>query len=277
MKPILIPKSYNYIGVFLTFDCNLGCSYCINHSGEFVPRTPMSGKDFIKGLSRISTREDLPISFSGGEPTQHPEFYSIVNALHKQGKHMDLLTNGSFNVCKFMKKVSPDVFLRNALYASIRFSYHANTDPEELLNKVFELQGQGYSVGIWGVNHPDLLLKNTIMKKNCEVLGIDFRLKEFLDENHGSYKYPEYMTGEKFKCYCKPSELLIAPDGCIFRCHRDLYANRNPYDYLLSTYIDLYDDFAYCLRPKCNPCDVKIKYDRFQVGGHTSVEIKEVL
>jgi len=128
MQPIILPESYNYCSAFLTFACSFNCSYCINHQGDFKPRKSLSGKDWIKGLSRIETRNDLPLTLSGGEPTFHPDFYSIVKALHKKGKYMDLLSNGEHLIWKFINNISPEVFRRNSKYANIRISFHSNTN-----------------------------------------------------------------------------------------------------------------------------------------------------
>ena len=257
----------NYIGVFLTFACRMGCSYCINHHGEFTPRKEISYLEWMKILRCIRTREDLPISLQGGEPTQYEGFYELVYQLHRAGKKIDLLTNGDFDVDKFIFLTTPEMFRRDAPYASIRFSYHYNSVGRELIPKVERLQDKGYSVGIWGMDHPDMFDRNKNMAAMCRRYGIDWRMKEYLDETHGTYKYPEYMKGGIESCLCKSSEMLFAPDGQIHRCHRDLYAGIDPQDKFIG-------GFRLCVAPRCNSCDVKEKTNRLQQGGHCSVEIK---
>ena len=83
MKPIQIPPEYNYAAVFLTMACNLRCSYCINHFGQKAAnRKILSGRDWISGLNRIISRDDLPITFQGGEPALHKDFIYIVNNIN---------------------------------------------------------------------------------------------------------------------------------------------------------------------------------------------------
>ena len=278
MKPISLPSSYNYIGAFLSFRCNMNCSYCINRQGKFKCPPEMPGKDWIAGLSRIATREDLPITLQGGEPTIHKDFYIIANELHKAGKHLDVLTNGEFDENLFMQKINRTVFQRKAKYACIRFSYHDKTNPLKLALKVFKLKDNGYSVGIWGLNHPDMIQKNREMKVLCQSYGIDYREKEYLDDTHGTYKYPTAVIGKKQKkvVQCRTSELLIAPDGGIFRCHSDLYAGINPIAGILNENLAIESIWRPCKRyGLCNSCDVKLKTNRLQEFGHTSVEIKD--
>jgi len=274
MKEIVLPPEVNYIAAFLTLRCNLNCAYCINKQGDFVLPQEMSGDDWIKGLSRIETRLDLPITLQGGEPTIYPNFYQIVNGLYFQHrKHLDLLTNGLFDIRDFCSQVPTPVFKRGAKYASIRFSYHSKMSPIALALKVWELQNRGYEVGIWGLdNSPNL---NKPMKHLCECLNIDFREKEFLDEKHGTYKYPNAIGQKEVKhVWCKTSEFLIGPSGHIYRCHADLYANRGWIGHILDE-VTPNSIFRECNNyGHCNPCDVKLKTNRLQEYGYTAVEIK---
>jgi len=271
---IITPPEYNYIAAFLTLRCNLNCSYCINRYEEFQTPSEMTGEDWIEGLSRITTRVDLPISIQGGEPTIHPSFYNIVNSLHFNfRKHLDLLTNGMFDLMEFTGQIDPEVFKRGAKYASIRFSYHTKMSPIALAMKVWELQNRDYEVGIWGLD--TVANSNMAMKHLCTCLNIDFREKEFLSPTNGTYKYPDAVTmKQKKRVWCKGSELLIGPSGHIFRCHADLYANRNWTGHILDEHIS-FPGYKECLNyGHCNPCDVKLKTNRLQESGHCSVDIK---
>ena len=65
----------------------------------------------------------------------------------------------------------------------------------------------------------------------------------------------------------------------MYRCHADLYKGRNPIGHILDEYFteDSIEEFRECsFFGDCNPCDVKVKTNRFQVFGHTSVEIRNI-
>ena len=275
MKKITLPDEINYIGVFLTLRCNLNCSYCINRQGDFTVAPEITAKDWIDGLTRIQTRNDLPITLQGGEPTMYHDFYEIAEALYEDDKHIDLLTNGLFNTAEFCSKVDPSFFNRDAKYASIRFSFHSNTNMVAMAMKVYHLKNEGFNVGIWGLDHPDMKEQNRLMKDMCDWLGIDFRMKEFLDKGCGTYKYPDAVVGNgKKQVLCKGSELLIDPAGNIFKCHADLYAARDSIGNILDEEIPEFK-FRQCSNyGHCNPCDVKLKTNRLQEFGYCAVEIK---
>lgn len=275
MKKIVIPKSYNYISAFLTFACRFRCSYCINKYNGLHKFKQMPVKDWIKGLNRIQTKPDLPITITGGEPTMYKGFYDLINGIYKRIP-VDLLTNGDFDIDEFMWGIPPKRLKRKAKYASIRFSYHPGyTDPEDLLWDVRTMQKEGYSVGIWAVDTGASDIQR--FQRDSNSLGIDFRIKEYLDKDHGHYKYPKAVDGKRKRCMCKPSELLIAPDGSLFRCHYDLYHGVNSYGHILDRDVKLPTSFLPCDNyGLCNPCDIKSKVDRFQRRGHCAVQIRKV-
>lgn len=276
-----MPESYNYIGVFLTFACNLQCSYCINYfEQDIIKRKDISGKDWVRGLNRIISRDDLPVTLQGGEPSLHPDFIYIINNL-KPELNIDILTNLEFDVEEFIKKVNPDRVKRKAPYAPIRASYHPEQmDLDEIIRKTLRMQEANFSIGIWGITHPKYEKMILEAQKRCQKLGIDFRTKDFLGEYnaglYGTYKYAD-ACDKKFrkKVQCRTTELLIDSQGDIFRCHADLYAGINRIGYILDPEFQIEDKFRECSNfGHCNPCDIKVKTNRFQEYGHTSVDIQ---
>lgn len=287
MKPITIPEEYNYIAVFLTLGCQLKCSYCINimnyDRGALAKgRRAMTKEDWIVGLNRINATEDLPISLQGGEPTAHPQFYDIVNAVDKP---MDLLTNCQFRLEDFVRNISPSKFRRTAPYAAIRISFHPEQmDLADTVSRVRYLRDRGYQVGVWMVEVPDQMHTFSEAKFQFQRWGIDFRGKELLGEYkgriYGHYKYDDAVgqaPSNHKTCYCRTTELIVAPDGSIHRCHSDVYNMRSGIGHILDVEFALDRRFRFCpVYGDCSGCDVKVKTNRFQIHGHTSVEIKEI-
>jgi sulfatase maturation enzyme AslB (radical SAM superfamily) len=280
MKSIIIPSRYNYIAAFLSLACNLRCSYCINRFDTLsYDKGRLSGEAWVRGLNRIVSRPDLPVTLGGGEPSLHPDFIYILNHVRPE-LNIDILTNLQFDVAEFMRRVDPGRIKRDAPYASLRVSYHPETmQLEPLVEKVLRMQKAGYSIGIWGVLHPEQEREITRAKKYAESRGIDFRTKEFLGEfngtMHGTIKYPGACDRmfEK-RALCRTTELIIGPAGGVYRCHSDLYEGRKPIGHILDPDFEIDDRLRPCeVFGHCNPCDVKIKTNRFQIFGHTSVEI----
>lgn len=285
LKRVKIPDSYNYIAVFLTLHCEVGCSYCINLHNKGQERSSkdfLSTKKWIEGLNRLESREGLPITLQGGEPGLHPGFIQIINNL-REDLEIDILTNLSFNVDEFITKVNPSKLNRESPYPNIRASYHPlSMNLKAIVSKALKLMEAGFSVGVYGLLHPEFEEEILKAKKKCLNLGIDFRTKEFLGEYkgklYGTYRYPGAINAKERKnCLCRVSELIIGPNCDIYKCHHDLYKDFSPMDSLLNPDFEIEDRFRKCNQfGDCNPCDVKVKTNRFQVYGHTSVEIKDV-
>lgn len=227
-------------------------------------------------------REDLPLTLQGGEPTTYKDFYELVNGIPQKFK-LDLLTNFMFNVDEFIDKIPAKRFTRQAKYAAIRVSYHpGQNDIKDLIAKHHKMRDAGFYVGIYSVATPQNLAHINEVKELCLKEGIDFRLKEYLGFDgakwHGTYKYDEAISQNVNKyCECKTTELLVAPNGGIYRCHSDLYEQRTPVDSILNANFKLQDIYRPCyVFGHCNPCDIKVKTNRFQEFGHTSVDIKNI-
>ena len=285
LEPIILPDNFNYVAAFLSFACMLRCTYCINHhGGDLVKKRWMSGDDWIRGLNRLKSKNgDVPITMQGGEPTVHKHFYQIIQGI-RPDLPIDLLTNLEVNPEEFMSKIPPARIKREAPYGSIRVSYHrGQQEPMALLKRVRYFLDKGYHLGVWAVDHPEYAQETREIQKIAEGMGIDFRLKEFLGPyngvNHGTMRYPEAVNAEQVRhCDCRTTEFLIDPGGSIFRCHSDLYANRFPIGHLLDVKPPkLLGQWVPCaVYGKCNSCDIKVKTNRFQEPGHSSVEIRNI-
>ena len=282
-QAVKLPDSFNYIGVFLTFRCPYSCSYCINRFDDRNPRSvELSGREWISFFDRLDTR-DIPVTLQGGEPGCHPDFVEIVTETLKN-HHVDILTTLAFDLGKFVDHVNPAQMNRVAPYAPIRISYHPEQhDFQEVLEKTIFLQNHGFRVGLYGVLHPDHLTAIEHAVFICADLGVDFRTKQFLGWHHGvlygEYAYPGVSAeGNKTSwCECAPTELLVAPDGAIHRCHSYLYAGLPPLGHVRDSRLMLANDYLACNRfGACNPCDLKVKNNRFQQFGHVSARIRNI-
>lgn len=246
----------------------------------------MSADNWIAAVNRLVLRDDLPLTLQGGEPTLHQGFFRIVNEVKPEIK-MDLMTNLMFDVDAFIANVPVWRFTREAPYAAIRVSYHpGQNDIDDLVIKTVKLQEAGFRIGLYGIEHPDPKICRHILEvqKKCLKLGLDFRLKEFLGEYagrmYGTFNYPDCVNAVGLKhCRCRTTELIADPAGYVYKCHADLYSGRNPIAHILDADFneDIIDEFRECAcYGTCNPCDVKVKTNRFQVFGHTSVEIQDI-
>lgn len=282
MNDVTLPERYNYIEAYLTLRCNLGCAYCINErSGKAArKRDELSARQWAIGLNRIDFG-DNPLTLGGGEPTLYPEFFELLDLL-RPDIAIDLLTNLEFDIDAFISKTSPDRFNRCKLpaYKAIRVSYHVERmNPEVLLAKVIKLQQAGFSIGIFGLNHPSNIEQNMMMAEMACDNRVFFFVKDFLGMSDGRlfghFKYPEALDGNPKQAECRTQEILIGPGGGIYRCHRDLYRKDSAIASINDPELAITDVFRPCANfGTCNPCDVKLKTNRYLQMGSCAVEIR---
>ena len=290
--PITPEDHHNYVAFFLTLSCNLACPYCINlHNGNTrnaqAKRRSMDTDAWIAAADRLRLREDLPLTLQGGEPTIYNGFYRFVREV-REDIQMDLMTNLMFDVERFIREVPVWRFNREAPYAPIRVSYHMGQNRiEELVPRALRLLESGFKVGLYAVLHPDPEIHDHILEvqRHCLEQGVDFRTKEFLGEHdgrlYGTFKYEDCVSASTLRhCDCRTTEIIVDPNGYVYRCHSDLYGERTPIAHILDADFD--EKSLEIFRPcdfygDCNPCDVKVKTNRFQVFGHTSVEITNII
>ena len=277
---MIVPERFSYIEVYLTLRCSFSCPYCINgHTGVSRKRKELSAREWRMALNGIATH-GIPITLGGGEPTMHKEFYGIVEGL-RPDLRIDLLSNGSFDTDEFVRRIPPERFTQqDPEYKAIRLSFHPRiSDQKNLVQQAALLTRQKYPVGIFGLNHPNNLAYNVTMTEACRERGVFFFIRDFLgyydDRLYGYYKYSSALNGNRKRCQCRIQELLIGPDGNVYRCHRDLYEGAGEIGNVLNMALELTDDFRPCDNcGLCSPCDIKLKLGPDLTTSKCSVEIK---
>ena len=210
-----LPDSLNYIGVFLTLECNLNCVYCINDPEQMGRRDtlfPIQAKSVRKGLSpaewaaglrRIPFRPDLPITLQGGEPMLYWGGKGLGLLLEEIPHYCDVLTNFASRPEVFSRNLKGQhaKLQRDAPYPSIRVSYHADEMNRtwkgrgfaELVDRCAALKDHGFrvspvkadsDVGIYMVEHPDNV--ETPEMKAAYEGRVPFEHKEFLGVHEGT-------------------------------------------------------------------------------------------
>jgi hypothetical protein len=254
-----IPSTLNYVGAFLTLGCNLGCTYCINDPAQAGQRKrlfplsvlEMPPERWIAGLSRLPSREDLPITLQGGEPTLYWRGRGLGEMLAGLDHKFDLLTNLAQPPAIFAERLAgqQEKLRRAAPYPSIRVSYHkdemerlwAGRGLETLVERCLALAEHGFMVspdkatsdiGIYMVAHPDKDVGEAARRYAAS--RVPFETKEFLGVHdgvlYGTYLYPfstdliaRNLYPKTLSVECRTSELLIDPLGFVWGCHFHLY------------------------------------------------------
>src|SRR5215469_15682071 len=71
--------------------CNLACTYC-NEFDKHSPPVPTS--EMLRRIDKLGALGTAIITFSGGEPTLHPDLDDLIRRVRQNGAIATLITNG---------------------------------------------------------------------------------------------------------------------------------------------------------------------------------------
>lgn len=80
----------------LTRRCNLSCRSCFNNSHHPLPNE-LSTAEILIALDELNHLGTFEIRFTGGEPSEHPDFREIVTFAKSLGFYISMGTNGVFS------------------------------------------------------------------------------------------------------------------------------------------------------------------------------------
>lgn len=86
-----------YVAWQITNECNLACLHCIEESGPGKAFADELGeRQVFAVLDELLAHEVPYVSFSGGEPMLHPQFFRMVEHLCAGGAQLKIETNGHY-------------------------------------------------------------------------------------------------------------------------------------------------------------------------------------
>ena len=86
-----------YVAWQITNECNLACLHCIEESGPGKAfADELSESQVFAVLDQLIAHEVPYLSFSGGEPMLHPQFFRMVEHVCASGAQLKIETNGHY-------------------------------------------------------------------------------------------------------------------------------------------------------------------------------------
>ncbi len=278
LKPVAVPASILSVQAFLTYQCSYDCVDCTNDLvARKTPRVQMTGRQWVEGLSRLE--DAVPVVLRGGEPSEHPGFLEIMETL-PPGVPIRLVTNLSFDVTELMGRISPERMNSHPSWAPIRATFHiGKSDPDEMLGKIMLLEESGYRVGVLGMAAPAKEPALRAIQRWFLSWGVDFRIRPFVGYVNrkltGNFRYPD-ATGqaETRTAACRTTEMMIAPDGRVYRCRRDCFGETDAVGHILDSELEIASRHKPCRNyGVCHPCDVELRPTVFRGNQRTAMEI----
>ncbi len=135
-----------------TYKCNLKCKHCYSNAGR--KEKELSLEEKINVIEQLDEAGVVAVSFSGGEPLIHKDFWDVAKFAVKKGFHTSVATNGTLitnNVAEKLKEIGID-YIEVSLDSSKPEIHDAfrgvNGAFEKALNGIKNCVKAGLEVGI---------------------------------------------------------------------------------------------------------------------------------
>lgn len=132
----------------LTYRCNLDCFFCYNDRGK--PGLPLTLDHYIQALDELAAMNVLFVTFTGGEPLMHPDFFAIASAARERGFAIRIKSGGhsirSSVARRLKEEVNPfqvEVSLHGASADSHERQTRVKGSFTRLLHNIREMQSLG--------------------------------------------------------------------------------------------------------------------------------------
>jgi molybdenum cofactor biosynthesis enzyme MoaA len=251
----------------ISYDCNYRCSYCFFDGKweEYKKRNIyLSPEDWMKYWNRIhEIYGQIFLVITGGEPMVYPDFIDLIKKLSQVCFHINISTNSSANLEKFVEEVNPES-------VSISLSFQREFDTlDSFIERVKLIRRYNFKGCLNLVAYPPFLRRLEDDKKKLIIeTQEEFKIIPFFGK-YQNVEYPKGYTPEERRligiddnwfakvhrkgslCSAGYTSALVFPEGKVARCGQ--IGER----FLLGNFFDpdfrLYDKPMVCDAEYC-PC-----------------------
>ena len=97
---------HKMLNIYLTNACNLRCPHCFMKAGKRLANE-LTTDEWVSVLRDFKECGGTDVTLTGGEPTMHPGFRTIVESAHGIGLQLTVLTNGILWNDELIDELSP--------------------------------------------------------------------------------------------------------------------------------------------------------------------------
>ncbi|MGR8933046.1 MAG: radical SAM/SPASM domain-containing protein [Gammaproteobacteria bacterium] len=91
----------------LTYRCNLDCFFCYND--KKAAGTPLSVTQYFSLFDELAAMQVLFVTFTGGEPLVHPDFFILGRAARERGFSIRIKSNGHMIRGELARRLKEDI------------------------------------------------------------------------------------------------------------------------------------------------------------------------
>lgn len=228
-----------FIDFIITQKCTYKCPYCSQSKEQDLKHNEASQEiinSFFKLLKTLD--KNFEITITGGEALLHPKFFDIINEVKKLGFKINLITNLSFKIEKYI-----EIFkLLNENLNRFDVSFHL-TQIQDFASSLTKLEQFilnkpkntkiTFFIPIYDIDN----LKEQQIEKLLEIakkynIEYSFQKIRYIN-NYSKEKHEKFISkhrkNETFGklCYAGNKSLVIYENGNAYRCYSSRFAKTN--------------------------------------------------
>lgn len=235
-RPILLK-----LVIELTYRCNLGCDYCYAES-PFMTEPPSIPSDRVESLlDEAAELGTLFVTLTGGEPTEHRDFLSIVKRAVALGFVVKVNTNGTHLTERFVSEIAGlprvgfDVTVHGATPELHDGFTHVPGSFRQVMAGLQRLQETGIRATVKFVVTRRNVHEWSAVRRRAHDLGLRFSLSPLIyptgfqrDEVYDLFCSDEQLAGLMAQgayrpvpdpCGAGTTKLVVAADGVVYPCN----------------------------------------------------------
>lgn len=101
-------QGHKMLNIYLTNACNLSCPHCFMKAGRRLANE-LTAEEWLRVLREFKECGGKAVTLTGGEPTMHPGFATLVEQAHEMGLQLTVLTNGILWTDDQIDRLSPSL------------------------------------------------------------------------------------------------------------------------------------------------------------------------
>ena len=268
---------YKMLNIYLTNACNLRCPHCFMKAGKLLANE-LTADEWLRVLTEFKECGGMAVTLTGGEPTMHPGFRTIVETANGQGLQLTVLTNGILWTDELIDELSPCMaevqisidgvddasnakirqagtfetlvrnvtrFSRNGVRVSVATTFtNDNIDTAERYAELVNRIGEETNKNVIFKLTKKILPGRKSQYSEEENIAYEEKIRQVEELTDANAKYEAFMEGHTpnlVSTNCGFGGLSVAADGNVYFCNRvlEIVSQGNVREHPLNYFLEL--------------------------------------
>ena len=273
-------QSNKFIDFIITQKCTYSCAYCSQSKNQTKQKNSASKTTIDNFLNFLDNLDgDFEITITGGEAMLHPEFIYLINEIKQKNFKINLVTNFSFDIEKYIQVFDILGNSLNKYDISFHLAELSKTYPDinilfKKLKTFLSLKPEctvvKFFIPVFDINkEKEDLIDSIVSFANENNISYSFQKIRFLNKKIISFNSEKYFKDNDdetinpygYLCYSGNKSAVIYENGEVYRCYSSRFCKTNYLGNINNKNFHLNQNPMPCVFKTCN-CDKPLLYNQ---------------